>query len=179
MTTPGNRMLYHVYAVGSPLTNVDWRATLATLRPGAGGAAGFGGGAIIPYEVVFVIPQSVARVQANDVTENHRRITVNEAGSNFYLHAAYLTPKTPTGLSPATSLIVDVLVSQDAGVNWASIFPSGTPQKLVLPAGSRGVSYSPDFPINPLADGWLLRLDILQTTGAQAGFEVSVYGSIR
>ncbi len=48
ITTDENVILYTVNMVGSPLINWDYRATLATLRPGGGSGAGGGGGAPSP-----------------------------------------------------------------------------------------------------------------------------------
>ncbi len=64
ITTDENILLWTVTMVGSPLINSDYRATLATLRPGAGGGAGGGsGGGIAPG------PQMYWRtVDINDTT---------------------------------------------------------------------------------------------------------------
>jgi len=47
------------------------------------------------------------------------------------------------GSAPAVRVVIDVLVSTDGGATWASIFPEGSNNKIVLPAGQPGAAGAP------------------------------------
>lgn len=173
VTTEDNLVLWTVHAVGSPLINWDYRATLATLRPG-GGDPGSGGGQVVPWQAVAVLPgvQSVR----TDVTANWRRIVVNLDGVGVNLIGAYITAK----VAPVTSaFIADWLVSQDEGTTWTSILPAGNANKIVLPVGVRTTAIAPTWTLNPLLEGWLNRVDVLQSDGACSGIEIELYGAVQ
>lgn len=174
LTCDENVLLWNYTAVGSPLINWDYRATLATLRPGGGDVLGSAGSPQIPWNAVAVLPG--VQVVATDVTANHRRTTINLDGSQVQLTHAYVTAKVAPGVS---SFIADWLVSSDNGAHWLSIFIAGNANKIVLPSGQRVATITPDnWAINPLLDGYLSRVDILQADGTVSGVEIELYGGI-
>jgi hypothetical protein len=70
----------------------------------------------------------------------------------------------PTG----ASFITDILVSTDNGGSFSSIFPSGSANKLVLPAGDRVASNS-TFAIDTFHRNDILRVDYLQVGSTISG----------
>jgi hypothetical protein len=113
---------------------------------------------------------------ATDVTANHRRTTVNIDGAQVNLTHLYVTAKS----APATSsFIADWLVSSDAGTTWNSILPSGSGNKIVLPVGQTRATITPAaFALNPIQEGWISRVDVLQADGSASGIEIELYGGI-
>jgi len=174
LTTDANLLLWTYTAMGSPLTDWDYRATLATLRPGAGDALGTAGVQSIPWNAIAILPG--VQTVASDVTANHRRTTVNLDGAQVNLLHLYITAKQ----APASSsFIADWLVSSDGGANWSSILPAGSGNKIVLPVGQTRAIISPAaFAITPIQEGWLHRVDVLQADGSASGIEIELYGGI-
>lgn len=173
ITTEDNLVKWTVHAVGSPLINWDYRATLATLRPGGGNGAG--GTQIVPWQAVAVLP-GVQAVRT-DVTANWRRVVVNLDGAGVFLRGLYITAK----VAPLTlAFIADWQVSQDEGATWSSILPAGNANKIVLPIGERTVAIVPPvWILNPLLEGWLNRVDVLQSDGVCSGIEIELYGGVQ
>jgi len=76
----------------------------------------------------------------------------------------------PTG----ADLIIDVEMSTDGGGSWASIFPAGDENKVVIPAESSAVVTITDFAISSVPIDAKFRPNILQVGSANAGGYVSL-----
>lgn len=174
LTADDNILLWSYTAMGSPLIDWNYKATLARLRPGAGETLGTAGTPSIPWNAIAILPGT--QTVATDVTANHRRTTVNLDGAQVNLLHIYVTAK----VAPASqSFIADWLVSSDGGLHWISILPAGSANKIVLPTGQTAAAIVPaSWALNPIQEGWIHRVDVLQVDASASGIEIELYGGI-
>jgi hypothetical protein len=76
------------------------------------------------------------------------------------------------GSAPASRVVLDVLVSTDGGTSWASIFPEGNDNKIVLPAGQLEAAGTA-FATSTFTTDHKLRVDVLEASGADYEFYLS------
>ena len=74
--------------------------------------------------------------------------------------------------APPARVVIDVLVSTDGGVTWASIFAEGNDNKIVLPAGQLEAAGT-TFTVTSFSTDHKLRVDVLEAAGADYEFYLS------
>jgi hypothetical protein len=147
---------------GSLLSTAEyWKSISGGGRRGGGGGGGGAGGA--QFFIRFSDENDTIQTGA-DVGNNWGRIDCLPTETVVVEECSITAKNQPSG----SSLIVDLLVSTDYGATWASIFPSGSSNKLVLPASTTSATQN-IFDIAAFSAGDLLRVDYVQVGAGQSG----------
>jgi hypothetical protein len=175
ITTQDNTLLWTVTAVGSPLINWDYRATLATLRPGAGVGKPL---IILAAPVGATPPQGEFSFQVENVNANPGvHVAVNDFSVDFTQKQRVNFCYTPQVIA-TTDLLVNVVISSDFGSTWTTL------EALTIAVGSqkswgtnpppwtRNTPYSGSGPFRLLNGGDLLNFTV--ETGSAAGLTIKL-----
>jgi hypothetical protein len=111
------------------------------------------------YYLSILLLEDPIRI-GSDVVTNRGRVRV-DPGTVVELTECALTAKTPPS---GEDFIANILSSPD-GYAWTSIFPDGSANMAVIPAGN-GISQITVFRSGTLANDTLIRVDVSQTGGA-------------
>jgi len=119
-------------------------------------------------------------VVANDVLLSRYQVRLpldednNLLAQKLQLQYLSISAKIPPN---ASSFIFDILVSNDLGVTFKSLFPPTNALKPFLPVNLAFMKYSA-FAIDQLFDGDFLRVDILQADGVVSGVQLYLLGNL-
>lgn len=148
---------------GNLISTAEYWKNLSGGRGSGGGGGGAGGAGGAQFFIRFADENDSIQT-GSDVGNNWGRVDCLP-DETVVVEEVGVTAKTqPTD----SSLIIDLLVSTDDGLTWASIFPSGSSNKLVLPA-STTTAVQNVFDIATFSRNDLLRVDYLQVGAGQSG----------
>lgn len=132
-----------------------------------GQAVGLGGSTAVAGNIVILMPGFIGPVFA-DVTFQWFRVT----GDLKIGAKAHIVMRTAPG---TTAPAWDIMRSTNNGASFSTILPAGASNKLQMPVGQLTVDLTPAWTVTDLADGDLLRVDIVQTDdGTGADVEIVI-----
>jgi hypothetical protein len=132
------------------------------VRTVAVGPKGAGGSASGRFVARCLLPGDLE--QSSDVLEHWYSFAGSATLSRWHIQAK--------GSAPTARVVIDVLVSTDGGATWASIFPEGNDNKIVLPAGQLEAAGTA-FAVSSFSTDHKLRVDVVEASGANFEFYLS------